>query len=206
MNFYKPTNSGTGSAVQLRINATGDLFWEMAKQRQGTKVKDAIFEFQTNKEIFVLKKAELKKVIDWFKKHVYDGVQCVDFPHLKAKNPKNIKFQYNQYNGKDQVKLIVFPQNDSKNYKHFNFSFEEFSLVVDMLQGIITNSFVDSKLFASTIYSKANNSVIIKSIDLPILSTGQFIKKTKQNQATFLEIVTASYCLKEKKMEYWVNG
>ena len=64
--FYMATNSGKGSAVQIKTNGNSEVFFEIANQTPGTSQQNKSFDWK-NKSFFGFNVQETSDIIDWFK-------------------------------------------------------------------------------------------------------------------------------------------
>lgn len=183
--FYMATNSGKGSAVQIKTNGNSEVFFEIANQTPGTSQQNKSFDWK-NKSFFGFNVQEMSDIIDWFKWVMTQGAeQEIKFPHLSSSQPKNIVFKFQNYNGKWQIALSVFPANQNNQNqipsKMFAFSIKQFNLVVRVLEGNLSGKLMSSGLYESTVYDATTNEQIMKKVFLPKLNVNEKICTEKKD-------------------------
>lgn len=220
LEFYKATANGSGSAVQLKSNASKNLYWEITNQTPGTTHQTKSFDWKS-KQIFELSLEELQKLINWSNWAMSQAQpQELKFPHLASKMPKNIIFKYQNYNNNWQIALTVMPSgakeptNQDPNVqqiskvKNYNFSLEQFSVITAVIKGHIGTYTCNNGLLKSVLIKSSDNTVY-KTVDSPKLDKGDFVICEKKDgngiKKEFLEITTCGYNYVSEQMEYWVK-
>ena len=111
-----------GTILQIQISRTGDKkgtpIFTMAKQKGVTS--SGLPEFDYNEKIFFgLSGIEAAKLLIVTDRLFRDGKLSptkITFPHLKAHQPKNINFEFSEYNGNPQIALSVILPETKKIY------------------------------------------------------------------------------------------
>ena len=101
-----------GVCLQITTTGTGDLIFTVAHQC-GIENNLPKFDYQNSLKLGFsdLEAAEIALMIrrQLMSEGGFDAE--LKYPHLQAKNPKNIVFKFNQYNGKLQCNFGIYPTN-----------------------------------------------------------------------------------------------
>lgn len=100
----KPGNNG--SVLQVQLTKKCVLLFTIAKQMGMTPDRKAKFDYD-NKMVTYFSDVEASKIILAIDKAIHGIYTMIEFPHLSSNDPKNIKFEFSEYNGNAQCKLSL---------------------------------------------------------------------------------------------------
>lgn len=103
--------NGDGVCLQLTTTITGNLIFTVAHQC-GIENNLPKFDYQNAMKLG-FSDIEASEIALMIKRQLMSGGFDTElkYPHLQAKNPKNIVFKFNKYNGKLQCNFGIYPTN-----------------------------------------------------------------------------------------------